>query len=155
MEYALVATVVWFLLAVSLQPAWSLAWDVVVFGFAIGILAYIFLNVSQFRRYGYDEKGVYRRGKLVFSWSQVRKTGLSFAGGGHSVTLAAWPTRGAIISGPFVERDTWVSYSVSLVFTLEDNKEVTIASGLDKLAGGILEKIDEVARAANPRIEFE
>ena len=152
----MVAAAVGLVLAFSFYPMWSLGWDSVLLVFVVGILSYIFLSLRELKKYGFDEKGVYRRGRLLFSWTLVKKVGLEFANRGGSVTLVAQPTLGAILSGPLMERETWVDYGVQIVFSLEDGRVVLVASNLDRLTTGrVVERLDEIAKAANPRIEFE
>ena len=156
LEYALVAALVGLVLAFSLHPMWSLGWDSVMLVFVVGILFYILLGFRELKKNGFDEKGFYRRGSLLFSWTQVKKVGLKFAKRGGSVILVAQPTLGAILSGPLMERETWVDYGVHIVFSLEDGRVVLVASNLDRLTtGGVVERLDEISKAANPRIEFE
>ncbi len=156
LEYALVIALVGVVLAASFLNALSVEWDVANLVLIVGILSSLLLKRRALKQHGFDGTGVYRRGKLLFSWRQVKRIGLKFAGGGHSVTLVAQPTWRAFLSGPMVERETWVSYGVSVVFELEDGRAILIASNLDSLTSNrVAERIDEVARSANPSIEIE
>lgn len=119
------------------------------------VATFLTLKYRQLKEYSFDEKGVYRKRRLLFPWSKVRRLGLKFGKGGGSVTLVTPPTWGALLSGGVVQRETLVTYSASLVFDLEDGSVVTIPSNLDRLTGGrVVETLDELAKAANPRIEF-
>jgi hypothetical protein len=154
LAYILLAVLVELVIGLFLGPKWSLAWDAAIMAMTGGVFVYAFLRIRGLNEYGFDERGVYRRGRQLFLWSQVKRLGLKFGESGGSVTLVAQPRWGAVLSGPLVERETWVSYGVRLVFDLETGGEVPIPSNLDRLLGKKVERIDELARLANPRIEF-
>ncbi len=154
LEYGAVATIVAFLLASALVPP-GILWDGAIFAVVAGVLVYLVLHYQKLKMYGFDERGVYRRGRLLFSWPQVKRLSLGFRNRGGSVTLVAQPTWAALLSGGLFESASYVDYDVTLDFELGDGRKVAIPSNLDRLAGRVLERIDERARSANPRIEFQ
>lgn len=153
LEYSAVAAVA-ALFLVLLIPAGILR-DGVVFATVVGVFTYLVLSYRKLRMYSFDAKGVYRGGKLLFSWPQVKRLSLDFRNHGGSVTLVAQPTWAALISGGPFESASFIDYDVALAFELENGGNVSIPSNLDRLAGSFMERIDECARSANPRIEFE
>ncbi|MDV3294038.1 MAG: hypothetical protein LYZ70_07180 [Nitrososphaerales archaeon] len=123
------------------------------------LLAFGTFAVVEYRwlkEFAYDEKGVYRWNKLMFPWAKARKISLGFSESTGSVTLVARPSLAALLSGPLVDRETWVAYGISMVFSLDDGSSVSIPSNLDRMTDeGMIENIHEVAKAANPSIEIE
>jgi len=104
--------------------------------------------------YTFDGRGVYSGRGTLFTWGQVKRIKLNFKEHEVSSTVAV-PTWDALISGGPIQRAEYVGYGAGIAFTLEDGKVVSIQSSLNQLTdGGIIERIDEAARAANPKIEF-
>lgn len=136
-----------------IQGPWmTLAYVTIVFGLA----SYLFFKLRSLNRYTYDERGVHLKGRLLFQWRQVRRIGLKFDKRTGSLTLVAQPNWAAIISGPLAERETWVTYRAAMAFTLQNGEVISIPSNLDRMTrGGIIQRIDDFAKADNPTIEFE
>ena len=152
--YVLIADAVVSLVAIFTFPPGALAAEVFLAIFAVSAL--IILLKSFTKRYGFDHKGVYAKGKLMFAWSQVKRIELQFKEHKGSATLVSVPTWDVIPSGGPVQRVEYVSYGAGLSFILEDGQAIRIQSNLDQLTRrGVVEKIDEFAKAANPRIEFK
>lgn len=136
-------------------PLSSPAWTIIELVILVVYLSYLLWKYLGLKENGFDERGVYRRNRLRFTWTQVSRIGLDFRKGGGSVTLVAQPTWAAMLGGPLVQRMTFVDYGVSLFFELSDGTTVRIRSNLDRLTdGGVVERIDELAKSANPRIKF-
>lgn len=136
-------------------PLSSSAWIIVELVILVVYFSFLMLKYLGLKENGFDERGVYRRNRLLFTWTQVSSIGLDFRKGGGSVTLVAWPTWAAVLSGPLEQRMTFVDYGVSIVFELSDGKTVRIRSNLDRLTDdSVVERIDELAKSANPRIKF-
>jgi hypothetical protein len=122
----------------------------------IGFGTFAVIEYRRLKEFGYDEKGVYRWGKLLFAWSGVRKISLSFSESSHSVTLMAAPSIGAIIGGGVIDHATWIGYGISTVFALDDGSVVAIPSNLDRMTSeGMIEDFHELAKTANPSVEIE
>lgn len=120
------------------------------------LISYALLKYRDSKKYSFDEKGVYGRGGLLFAWTRVKKIGLKFGKTGGSVKIVGQPTWQEALTGSLMQPVTVIGYMAPLVFNLDDGRVVTIASNLDRLSGNrVVEQIDELAKAANPRIEFE
>jgi hypothetical protein len=128
--------------------------DGVILATIIGLFAYLILSYRRLRMYGFDATGVYRNGRLFLPWAQVKRLSLSFRNRSGSVTLVARPTWASLVSGGPFENATFVAYGVALAFELENGGRVSIPSNLDRLAGNVMERIDEFAKSANPGIEL-
>ncbi len=117
---------------------------------------FAFMERRRLKEFGYDEMEVYRWGKSMFSWVRVHKMSLNFKESDHTLTTVARPTLSALLSGPLVNRATWVDYGISMLFSLDDGSSISIPSNLDKMTSeGMIEDIHELAKAANPSIEIE
>ncbi len=154
LEYGAVVVFAALFVASVVLPA-GILWDGAVFVIAIGVSAYLLLSYRKQRMYGFDAKGVYRSGRLLFSWSQVKRLSLNFRGHGDSVTLVAWPTWAALVSGGPFESASFVDYDVALAFELEDGRKASIPSNLERLVGRVMERLDELAKSANQKIVLE
>ncbi len=113
------------------------------------------LTITRRTKFHYDERGVYRGNKLLFDWYHVNKVTLTFRESTGSVTLIAPPTFRAVISGPLIERQSYVSYGVALSFALTDGSSTSIPTNLDKMTErGLIEHMRDVSREVNQAIEF-
>jgi hypothetical protein len=102
-------------------------------------------------------EGVYRWGKSIFQWQQVKRIMLDFEKSSGSFPLFPRPTWASLAGGlPMVVHEEWVSYGASMVFVRKDGTRFAIRSNLDNpTKRRVVESVDELAKAANPRIEFE
>jgi hypothetical protein len=123
----------------------------------IGLAIFVPVNFRALKKYGYDTRGVYQWGKSIFQWQQVKRISLDFKKSSGSFPIYAKPTWVTLAGGiPIIEHPEWVSYGASMVFILEDGRSFAIKSSLDNLTKkGVIESVDELAKTANPRIEFE
>jgi hypothetical protein len=130
----------------------------VAFAIAIAITLALtaILSFGRLKKYRYGEQGVYRGDKLLFDWRHVNKVSLSFKESSGSVILVARPTLPALLAGPLVERETYVSYGASLSFSLADGSSISIPTDLDKMSqDGVIEHIHDISKGSNPSIVFE
>jgi hypothetical protein len=157
LSYGVVVALVGIFLTSSTVSPSSLWGAVAILLILAGLAVYLEANYRALKKYGYDAKGAYRWGKSIFQWQQVKRITLDFKESSGSLTLLAKPTWASLAGGlPILERETWVSYGASMVFVLEDGTRFAIRSNLDDLTKRrVIEGVDELAKAANPRIEFE
>lgn len=156
MTYLTIGLLLALLIGISLYAPSSYEGFLVALSVLVAFGAVAVIEYRRLKEYGYDEKGVYRWNKLMFSWTDVRKISLNFKESSHTVTTIALPSIRTIISGPLINRATWVDYGISTVFTLDNGSTISIPSNLDRMVDkGIVEDIHEVSRAANSSIEID
>lgn len=154
--YALIVSLVASLLVAVFFPIEG-PWMTIAYVTIITAVAlYLPLKLGALNRYSYDERGVYLKERLLFPWRQVKRISLKFDESTGSLTLVAQPTWAALISGSLEQRETWVSYRATIVFSLQGGEVISIPSNLDRMTReGVVQKIDDLAKADNPAIEFE
>jgi len=154
--YALIVSLVASLLVAVFFPIEG-PWMTIAYVTIITAVAlYLPLKLGALDRYSYDERGVYLKERLLFPWRQVKRISLKFDESTGSLTLVAQPTWAALISGSLEQRETWVSYRATIVFSLRGGEVISIPSNLDRMTReGVVQKIDDLAKADNPAIEFE
>jgi len=138
----------------ALPPGLNL--EIVVLAIFMALLSWLAYRYSSLREHEFDQKGVYRRRKLLFTWAAVKRISLSFAKHAHEVTLIAPPTFGAMLSGGAIQHTGWIDYGIKIVFSLEDGRSFSVPSNLNKLTQDrVIQRIDEFSKAVNPRITYD
>ena len=111
--------------------------------------------INRRPKYSFDEKGFYKKNRLLFDWHCVSGMTTSFKEHSAHVNLFAGDSDALMSGGPF-QRVDYFSYGAAISFALSDGTTIKIPTDLDSMGRtGLFENIHDASTRANPHIRFE